>query len=97
MNGLGWRAVAVFLLGGIALLVALRVWQGDAYWSYSDGVYALSARLLLRGHELYRGIAAAQPPPVFYAGALVLAIRDSLDALRVGLSAVDLVTGALVL
>ncbi|HEV7459519.1 MAG TPA: hypothetical protein VGN78_03200 [Solirubrobacteraceae bacterium] len=97
MKGLGWRAVAVFLLGGIALLAALRVWQGDAYWSYSDGVYALTARLVLHGHDLYREVAAAQPPPVFYAGAVVLAVSDSLDALRIGLSAVDLATGALVL
>jgi hypothetical protein len=97
MKGLGWRAVAVFLLGGIALLVALRVWQGDAYWSYSDGVYALTGRLVLHGHDLYREVAAAQPPPVFYAGAVVLAVSDSLDALRIGLSAVDLATGALVL
>src|ERR1700716_3185089 len=97
MNGLGWRAVAVFLLGGIALLVALRVWQGDAYWSYSDGAYALTGRLVLHGPALYREVAAAQPPPVFYAGAVVLAVSDSLDALRIGLSAVDLATGALVL
>lgn len=97
MNGLGWRAVAVFLLGGIALLVALRVWQGDAYWSYSDGVYALTARLVLHGHDLYREVAAAQPPPVFYVGVLLLAVRDSLDALRIGLSAADMATGALVL
>src|SRR2546423_14237033 len=97
MNGLGWRAVAVFLLGGIAVLAALRIWQGDAYWSYSDGVYALTARLVMNGHDLYRDVAAAQPPPVFYAGALLLAVRDSLDALRIGLSAVDLATGALVL
>ena len=97
MNRLGWRAVAVFLFGGIALLAALRVWQGDAYWSYSDGVYALTARLVLGGHDLYREVAAAQPPPVFYAGALLLAVHDSIDALRIGLSAVDLGTGALVL
>jgi hypothetical protein len=97
MNRLGWRAVAVFLLGGIALLVALRVWQGDAYWSYSDGVYALSARLVLHGHDLYHEIAAAQPPPVFYAGALLLAVHGSLDTLRVGLSFLDLATAALVL
>src|SRR3979411_120604 len=97
MNGLGWRAGAVFLLGGVALPVGLRVWQGDAYWSYSDGVYALSARLVLHGHDLYRDIAAAQPPPVFYAGALLLAVHDSVDALRVGLSALDLATAALVL
>src|SRR3979490_2617931 len=97
MNGLGWRAVAVFLLGAIAVLVALRTWQGDAYWSYSDGVYALTARLVLHGHDLYREVAAAQPPPVFYAGALLLAVHDSLDALRVGLSAADLAPGALVL
>jgi hypothetical protein len=97
MNGLGRRALAVFLLGGIALLVALRAWQGDAYWSYSDGVYALSARLFLRGHELYRHVAAAQPPPVFLVGALLLAVRDSIDALRVGLSLASFATGALVL
>src|SRR5256714_6672297 len=97
MNRLGWRAVAVFLLGGVAVLAALRIWQGDAYWSYSDGVYALTARLVLHGHDLYRDVAAAQPPPVFYAGALLFAVADSLDALRMGLSAVDLATGALVL
>jgi hypothetical protein len=97
MNGLGWRTAGAFLLASAAVLVALRVWQGDAYWGYSDGVYALSARLVLRGHDLYRDVAAAQPPPVFYVGALLLAIRDSLDAVRIGLSVVDLATAALVL
>lgn len=97
MNGLGRRALAVFLLGGIALLVGLRAWQGDAYWSYSDGVYALSARLFVHGHDLYRDVAAAQPPPVFLGGALVLAVHDSLDALRAALSLAGLATGALVL
>jgi hypothetical protein len=94
---LGWRAVAVFVVGSVALLAALRAWQGDAYWSYSDGVYALSARLLLHGRDLYHDLAAAQPPPVFYAGGLVLAVHDSLGALRIALSAVDLVTATLVL
>lgn len=47
---------------GLAILVALGVWQGQGYWEYSDGVYSLTARLILEGRELYREVAGAQPP-----------------------------------
>lgn len=73
------------------------MWQGDAYWEYSDGVYALTARLLVDGHGLYDDVAAAQPPPVYLLGALALTVSDSLTALRAALAAVELATSALVL
>lgn len=79
------------------MLVALRLWQGDAYWEYSDGVYALTGRLVLHGARLYRDVAAAQPPPVYYAGAAILALGDDVATLRAGLSVVALVTSLLVL
>jgi hypothetical protein len=64
---------------------------------YSDGVYAASARLVLDGLEPYRDFAAAQPPGVFYAGAGLLALGDSVSALRGALALVNLATAALVL
>jgi len=78
--------------------VLLRFWQDDAYWEYSDGVYALTSRLVLDGTSLYRDVAAAQPPPVYYAGAGLLGVfGDSVDGLRAGLSVVPAITSLLVL
>jgi hypothetical protein len=85
-------AVVVGLVEGGILLA----WQRNAYWSFSDGVYALSARELLHGTVPYRDFAAAQPPPVFLAGAALLAVRDALASLRVGLGLVNLSTAGLV-
>jgi hypothetical protein len=82
---------------GVLLLVLLAVWQGEAYVEYSDGVYAASARALVHGLVPYRDFAAAQPPGVFYAGAFLLELGDSVGGLRRGLAVVDLVTAALVL
>jgi hypothetical protein len=96
--GLGASAVAAWALLAAGLLVVLRAWQGDAYWEYSDGVYALTSRLVLHGAGLYRDVAAAQPPPIYYAGAGILGLfGDSVDGLRWGLSLVSLVTSLLVL
>lgn len=79
------------------LLAALYIWQGRSYWDYPDGVYALTARAVVHGRALYSDVVAAQPPLLFYAGAVPLALADSLTALRVAMAAVDLALGATVL
>src|ERR1700737_1278090 len=91
------RAVAGFGLAAFGALAALNLWQGHGYWEYSDGVYAYTGRALNRGWGLYTTIAAAQPPGIFWLGAALLAIDDSVDALRVGLALFDLATAAAVL
>jgi hypothetical protein len=96
-DALGARTLAAWALLAGGLLVALRLWQGDAYWEYSDGVYALTGRLVLHGAALYRDVAAAQPPPIYYAGAGILALGDDVGTLRAGLSVVALATSLLVL
>ncbi|MBS1871301.1 MAG: hypothetical protein JSS99_16735 [Actinobacteria bacterium] len=96
--GPGVPALSAWALSAVVISVLLRAWQGDAYWEYSDGVYALTGRLVLHGASLYRDVAAAQPPPVYLAGAGLLGtLGDSVDGLRWGLSAVALVTSLLVL
>ncbi|MGN6188767.1 MAG: hypothetical protein ACTHOE_07700 [Conexibacter sp.] len=96
--GLGAPAVTAWALLAAGLLLVLHAWQGDAYWEYSDGVYALTGRLVLHGAALYRDVAGAQPPPVYYAGAGALGLfGDSVDGLRWGLSLVALATSLLVL
>lgn len=96
-EAIGLGTLVAWAGAAIALLVLLRVWQGDAYWEYSDGIYALTGRLVLHGSDLYRDVAAAQPPPIYYAGAGILALGDSIAGLRAGLSVVALVTSLLVL
>lgn len=83
---------------GLAALVlaALGLSRGDAFWSTSDGVYAMTARQLLDGLGIYGDVAAAQPPPVYLAGAALLGLHDSLSALRIGLELVTLGTALLV-
>jgi hypothetical protein len=88
--------VAAYVLIALPLAVALRAWRGTSYWEFSEGVYALSARMLLDGSSLYTEILAAQPPPLFYAAAAVLAADDSIDALRAALMLPGLATGLLV-
>lgn len=78
------------------VLVLLALWQGQAYVEYSDGVYAASARLVLHGAVPYRDFAAAQPPGVFYLGALLLALGESVEALRRALAGLDLILAGLV-
>ena len=73
-----------WLAAAVAVLVVLAAWQGRAYVEYSDGVYAGSARAVLNGAVPYRDFAAAQPPGVFYAGALLLALGDSVDGAAPG-------------
>ena len=77
-------------------MVLLALWQRNGYWDFSDGVYAATARELLHGMTLYRAVAAAQPPPVYLVGTLLLALHDGPASLRTGLAVVDLATAALV-
>jgi hypothetical protein len=86
---------ALGLALGAAVLAALHVARGLDYWNYSEGVYALTARLLLRGHDVYGDVVAAQPPWSFLVGAGALAVDDSLGWLRLALGAVQLGTGLL--
>lgn len=88
----------VVLYAAMALPIAfsLWVWRGVSYWEFSEGAYALTARMLLEGASLYTDVLAAQPPLLFYAGAAVLAIEDSIEALRAALVLPLLVTGLLV-
>jgi len=88
-------ALVATALGVAALLAALGIWRGEAYWGLSDGVYAITARELLHGGDLYRQIAAAQPPGVFLVGAALLGIDDSLTMLRAGLELWVLATALL--
>jgi hypothetical protein len=91
------RSVLLLALAlGAVELALLALWQRNGYWEYSDGVYAETARLLLRGHGLYSDVAAAQPPPVYLFGALLLAIHDGLASLRAGLALAELLTAVLV-
>ncbi|MEA2124786.1 MAG: hypothetical protein QOI80_1568 [Solirubrobacteraceae bacterium] len=84
------RTLAAALVTGLAALVALRLWQGEDYWTYSEGVYALTARLFLHGADLYGTTAAAQPPGVFVVGAGILALHDSLEFLRLCIGLIQL-------
>ncbi len=93
----GGPLLLVWLALSVLVLVALALWQGQSYWEYSDGVYALSARYVLDGQALYGDFAAAQPPPLYYAGAAVLAIDDSAGAIRAAMAACKLVVSLLVL
>src|SRR4051812_40607291 len=94
-GGSGAVTAAVAVVVGVAVLAALQLQRGLDYWNYSEGVYAFTSRLLLRGDGIYRDVVAAQPPWQFLLGAGVLAIRDSLEALRLALGALQLATALL--
>ena len=91
------RLLVAWLVLAAAVLAALAAWQGQAYWEYSDGVYALSARQLLDGHALYRDFAGAQPPPLYLLGAAALALSDSPGAIRALMALCEAATSLLVL
>src|SRR3954451_8523021 len=90
------RTVAVAALAlAVTALVVEHLIRGNAYWDYSEGVYLFSSRLLLHGGDLYGSIVAAQPPPLFVAGAGLLSIDDSLGWVRWAIGAVEVGTGLL--
>jgi hypothetical protein len=84
---------ALALAAGVAIV--LHVLRGNSYWDYSEGVYLYTSRLLLHGHDLYGGVVAAQPPPLFVLGAGLLAIHDSLGWARAAIGAVQVGTALL--
>jgi hypothetical protein len=88
--------IAAAVAAGLLELVLLALWQRNAYWEFSDGVYAQSAREFLHGLVPYRDFAAGQPPLVFLVGVVLLAIHDGLASLRAGAALADLVAAGLV-
>jgi hypothetical protein len=78
---------------GAVTLLAVHFLLLHTYWDYSEGVYALSSRLFLHGADLYTNMVGAQPPGVFLAGAVMLAIHDSLEWLRFGVGLLQLGAG----
>ena len=91
----GRRAVLPGLAAGLAALAGLHAWRGIEYWNYSEGVYAYTARMLLDGHDIYGEVVAAQPPWQFLAGAVFLAVDDSIGFLRLGVGLLQLGAGVL--
>jgi hypothetical protein len=78
------------LLVGGATVVAVHLLLYNTYWDYSEGVYALSADMMLHGGDLYTRIVGAQPPGVFLAGVALLALHDSVEWLRLGVGLLQL-------
>lgn len=78
---------------GLGALLLVHFALRDTYWDYSEGVYAMTAHMILHGGDLYGTIVGAQPPGVFVAGAGVLAIDDSLEWLRFGVACFQLGAG----
>lgn len=87
------RVLAALL--ACALALALQALRGHADWNPSEGVYALTARLLLDGRDLYGGLIASQPPWVYLFGAGALWVDDSIDALRLACGLLQVLTGML--
>ncbi|HTX33102.1 MAG TPA: hypothetical protein VMD09_17105 [Solirubrobacteraceae bacterium] len=88
--------LALLVLLSVVEFVLLALWQRNGYWDFSDGAYAQSAREFVHGLVPYRDFAAAQPPPVYLVGALLLSLHDGLASLRAGMALFDLITAALV-
>lgn len=80
---------------GLVVLVAVHLLLLHTYWDYSEGVYALSSRLMLHGSDLYGQMVGAQPPGVFLTGAGLLAVHDSLEWLRFAIALLQLGAGLL--
>src|SRR5207253_2186270 len=89
------RVLLPYGAAGAVLSVVLYLWQGDAYVNFAEGVYLLSARLIADGATPYRDFIAAHPPLLFYTGAGILSVGDSLHFARAALALVPLATGAL--
>ena len=84
--------IAAVLLG-VGALVAVHLLLLGTYWDYSEGVYALTAHLILHGGDLYGRIVGAQPPGVFLVGAGLLAIHSSVEWVRFGVGCLQLAAG----
>jgi hypothetical protein len=87
------RCLPAGLVLGLAVLALVHWLLRDTYWDYSEGVYALSAHMILHGHGLYTQMAGAQPPGVYLFGAVILALHDSVEWLRFGVACLQLGAG----
>jgi hypothetical protein len=93
----GLAPAAVFAVLAVALACAILIPRGNSYWNFSDGVYLYSANAVLHGHQLYTDFASAQPPPLYYVGAAILALGDSAASFRTILALFNVMTGITVL
>lgn len=82
------------MLLALVLAVLLELARGHGDWGPSEGVYALTSRMILHGGDLYGGLVASQPPWVYLFGALALGIHDSLDWLRFCCGLLQVLAGA---
>jgi hypothetical protein len=96
-GGIGIGPAVLFAALAAGLVCAILIPRGNSYWNFSDGVYLYSANAVLHGHQLYTDFASAQPPPVYYAGAAVLSVGDSVASFRTLLALVNVLTGVTVL
>ncbi|WP_022928895.1 hypothetical protein [Patulibacter americanus] len=83
-EGSALRDPALWIGAAVAVLfsVGQTLLRGDALWGQSDGVYTLTAQLLLHGDDLYGRLVGAQPPITLYAGVPALAVSSTLDAVH---------------
>jgi len=90
------RATAILSVAlGLLTLLVVQLVHGTSYWNYSEGVYALTSRMWLDGHDLYGTMVGAQLPPVFVAGAGILFVHDGMTWLRLVLGLLQFGTGLL--
>jgi hypothetical protein len=94
---IGIGPLVLFAVLAAGLVCAILIPRGNSYWNFSDGVYLYSANAVLHGHQLYADFASAQPPPVYYAGAAILSVGDSVASFRTLLALVNVLTGLTVL
>jgi hypothetical protein len=85
-----WSGIAV----GLVVAIGLTLLRGEALWGSSEGVYALTARQLLDGDDLYSRLVGAQPPVALYAGTVPLLISDTIGAIHVAMALLQLAGGA---
>lgn len=87
------RPLLAGALVGLVVSVALTLLRGDALWGSSEGVYALTARQLLDGDDLYGRLVAAQPPLTLLAGVPALLVSDTIGAIHAWMGLLQLVGG----
>jgi hypothetical protein len=88
-------ALAAGAAVGAIVLALLHSDRGRALWDFSEGVYALTSRLLLHGGDLYGHVVVAQPPGLFVFGGSALAVHDDIEWLRLCVGAWQLLAGVL--
>ncbi|WP_026909767.1 hypothetical protein [Patulibacter minatonensis] len=84
-----WTGAAV----GLVVSILLTVVRGDALWGSSEGVYALTARQVLDGDDLYGRLIGAQPPITLLAGIPALLVSDTIGAIHAWMGLLQLAGG----